>query len=625
MSAELTPARARSLLRLHFGYPDFRPNQRRAIQSLLQGRDTLAILPTGGGKSLCFQIPALMLDGVTIVVSPLISLMQDQVAALRARGIPAASLNSTARPDEQRGILDEAQGGRMRLLYTSPERLKRLVAECRERAIAVALVAVDEAHCIAEWGHDFRPSYRALRHRLTRLGSPPAVALTGSATPAVERDIIQSLGLGRRRPLAIHRGSFDRPNLWFGVRLVRAEAERLRLLLDLIGGDDRMALVYAPTRSMCEALARAITRAGHLALPYHAGLSTARRRATLRRFLDHEVEVVTATSAFGMGIDKSDVRLVVHWSVPPSPEAYYQEAGRAGRDGAFARCILLYRAGDARVHRLQLGVTFPHERVVESVWAGCPPVGTTRNVLESAERLKRELRPERGRVDWRPIRRRRHATEQRISAMERYAKGRGCRRGMLVGYFGERLRTCSGCDRCTRSPVVAGDPPEVLRRLKRLGRALRGRTAPWGGSLLAPSTLRELALHPPDTLEALAAVPGVGPTLVARLGPKMLAVLDGDTAETDPTPTVPLLEALLAWRSGVAGELGMLPLEVIPERTCQLIAEERPTTLVSLAAIPGLGPRCRLKFGQDILRIVQSCLAGGQPLEGAGQPGSRSV
>ncbi len=610
MTAAHTMTRARHLLRKHFGYPGFRGPQQRVIRSVLQHRDALAILPTGGGKSLCFQIPALLFEGLTLVVSPLISLMQDQVATLRARGVAAASLDSTIRPPDQRRILEDAKRGRIRLLYTSPERLKRLVVECRELEIQVALLAVDEAHCISEGGHDFRPSYRALRHRRARLGNPPVVALTGSATPAVEKDIIETLGLGRYRPLDVHRESFDRPNLWFGVRNVGTDGHRLRVLLDLLDGDDRMALVYAPTRSTCEALARAVTRAGRMARPYHAGLTKARRQDTLERFLNHEVEVVTATSAFGMGIDKSDVRLVAHWMVPPSPEAYYQEAGRAGRDGEFARCVLLYRPGDTRIHRLQLAVTFPPEGMVESAWRGLVPAGTPGNVLESVERLRRELRPERGPVDWRPVRRRRRQAAARIAAMERYGKGSRCRRRVMLTYFGERLgvAACAGCDRCRRPWTGAADPPEVKRRLRRLGHALRGRDSPWGGGLLAPTTVRELALDPPATIEALAGVPGVGPTLVAHIGPRILRALEvrDNDAKSGGPPGSPLLEALLAWRKRVALELGILPFEVLPESACRVIDREGPATLAELARVPGLGPRCHLKFGEDILRIVRS-------------------
>ncbi len=437
-------ADAEALLRRHFGFPGFRPSQRRVLQSVLLGRDTLAVLPTGGGKSLCFQIPALMLRGLTIVVSPLIALMQDQVAAGRAKGIPAAALNSTMQAAEQRRVMKEVIEGHIRLLYLAPERLPRVVEELRQHAVRCALLAVDEAHCISEWGHDFRPSYRRLRQRRARLGFPQVLALTGSATPAVRQDILASLGMPDG---VVHVASFDRPNIWFGVARPKSEPHRLALLKQALCAETSMTLVYAPTRSLCEALSKEINRAGILARPFHAGLTVEERTETLERFLTDRVATVVATSAFGMGIDKPDVRMVVHWSMPPTPEAYYQEAGRGGRDGAPARALMLYRRGDADFHRLQLGVTFPPRRVLEAIWSG-RTTGIPDNVVDSAGRLARELRPEHGPVDWAPVRRRIRAARRRLATMERYASGNRCRRRVLVGYFGEVLDRCSGCDRC---------------------------------------------------------------------------------------------------------------------------------------------------------------------------------
>ncbi|MGH7532181.1 MAG: RecQ family ATP-dependent DNA helicase, partial [Gemmatimonadales bacterium] len=327
---ELAPARA--ILQRHFGYPDLRLTQRRVVRSVLRGRDTLAILPTGGGKSLCFQIPALVLPRFTIVVSPLIALMQDQVAALARRGIPAAALNSTLKAEGQEAVLDAVAAGEMKLLYTSPERLERLTGDLDRRGLRPSLLAVDEAHCITEWGHDFRPGFRRLARLRWRLGAPPVVALTGSATPEVRADIAAALKLGawgKPRGFDLHLGSFDRPNLWFGAIRVASRSARWNALLALLKRGDRMALVYAPTRNATEGLSRALVRAGIRAAPYHAGLTKTERALALERFLNDEVEVVVATSAFGMGIDKPDVRLVVHWTIPPTLESYYQEAGRA--------------------------------------------------------------------------------------------------------------------------------------------------------------------------------------------------------------------------------------------------------------------------------------------------------
>ncbi|MFL5492755.1 MAG: RecQ family ATP-dependent DNA helicase, partial [Gemmatimonadales bacterium] len=503
-------AEARRLLRHHFGYENFRPAQAPVVESVLGGRDTLAVLPTGGGKSICFQLPALVLGGVTIVVSPLIALMQDQVAAALARGIPAAGLHSSLGREEQDAVWASLRAGELRLLYVSPERLARLAPQLASAGIQPVLLAVDEAHCIAEWGFDFRPSYRLLRTARSRLGRPPVVALTGSATPEVRQEIARSLGFVSGR-YTVHLGSFDRSNLWFGVVPARDERHRLRALLELLGGDDRMAIVYAPTRSTTEAISRALRDAGHRAAPYHAGLTKERRATTLREFLEDRVDVVVATCAFGMGIDKPDVRLVVHWTLPATPEAYYQEAGRAGRDGEFARCVLLWRTGDADLHRRQLEVTFPPSALLERLWRGGADLhGVPRNVLDSAERLRHELRPDRGPIDWGPVRERRARAAGRIAAMEAYARGTACRRRTLVGYFGERLTECKGCDRCGKSVPTPPLGPTVAARLSRLRAALGSRRGPWGGALLEPDVLLRLARRPPPTAAALAEESGVG-------------------------------------------------------------------------------------------------------------------
>ena len=520
-------AEARRLLLDHFGHPEFRPLQGRVVRSVLAGRDTLAVLPTGGGKSVCFQVPALVLGGYTLVVSPLISLMQDQVSAAVARGVAAASLAGPMTPAEISAVLDEVGRGAVRLLYTSPERLERLVPALVARELRPALLAVDEAHCIAEWGHDFRPSYRLLRRARWRLGKPPVVALTGSATDGVRRDIIQSLGLGGGSgAVDLHLGSFDRRNLWFGVRRVGSERERRDALTELIRAEDGMTIVYTPTRRMAEGVAGFLRESGRRAAAYHAGLDRDRRRLRLEAFLRDELDTVVATSAFGMGIDKPTVRLVVHWSMSPTPESYYQEAGRAGRDGAPARCVLLYRPGDAEVHRRQLDVTFPPRKTAESVWAGTmDPARLPAAVRESVDRLKHELHPGQGPVDWRPVTRRRRETEARIDAMERYASARRCRRASLLDYFGEALRECAGCDRCRRAVELPRVEPAAASRLAALRRAIARLPSPWPGGLLEPGTLARLARTPPADGEALAAVRGVGPALARHYGGTILRVL----------------------------------------------------------------------------------------------------
>ena len=593
---------ARAVLRRHFGYDDFRPAQAPVVQSILAGTDTLAVLPTGAGKSVCFQVPAMVLGGLTVVVSPLISLMQDQVAAAEARGIPAACLTSGLTTDEQAAVRARLLEGRLRLLYLSPERLERFAPELRSAGIRPSLLAIDEAHCIAEWGHDFRPSYRGLIAARYRLGRPPAVALTGSATAAVREEIARGLGFGPGK-FTEHLGSFDRANLWFGVVRISDEADRLRALRRLVSGDDHMAIVYAPTRSVTEGVARALVAAGLRAAPYHAGLDRARRAAILDAFLADRIDAVVATCAFGMGIDKPTVRLVVHWTLPPTPESYYQEAGRAGRDGELARCVLLWHPRDSALHRRQLDVTFPSRGTLERVWKDPGKArGLPANVRESAERLWRELRPDVGPVDWEPVRQRRRRAEERLRAMERYAGGGGCRRRALVGYFGETLSRCSGCDRCRTDAPSRPLPAGVAARLARLRQALGGRAGPWGGGLLEPDVLLRLARDPPPDAGALADVPGVGATIAERYGGTILGALGVDVPVGPRGERGAAERALEEWRSAVAREMGVPTYVVLGDRALAQLAIGEPGAQRHHRA--GGGPRFRAKFDAELRRLL---------------------
>jgi ATP-dependent DNA helicase RecQ len=595
---------ARRLLQRHFGYPDFRPAQAPVVRSILSGVDTLAVLPTGAGKSVCFQVPAAALGGLTVVVSPLISLMQDQVAAAVGRGIPAACLTSGLTADEQESVRRRVLDGGLRLLYLSPERLERVAPELRADGIRPVLLAIDEAHCIAEWGHDFRPSYRGLLAARYRLGRPPTVALTGSATPAVREEITRALGFPTGR-FAAHVGSFDRQNLWFGVVRVVDDRDRLRALRRLISGDDRMAIVYAPTRAVTESVARALVAAGHRAAPYHAGLDRARRAAILDAFLSDRIDVVVATCAFGMGIDKPTVRLVVHWTLPATPESYYQEAGRAGRDGELARCVLLWDPRDAELHRRLLEVTFPPQRLLERIWREpTATAGISANVLESAERLARELRPERGAVDWEPVRRRRRRAEDRLRAMEQYAREDRCRRRALVGYFGERLAECAGCDRCRTVPATRPLPAPVAARLVRLRQALGAKTGPWGGCLLAPEVLLRLARNPPPDAGALADVPGVGPAVAQAYGATILGALGvgGGTSRRECAERSAAEQALNEWRAAVAREMGVPTYVVLGDRA---LAQLAAGSVAGGRAAAAIGPRFRAKFERELQRLLE--------------------
>ncbi len=390
MSPRVSPfhgglATARQLLHERFGHPALRIHQLKVLGPLLAGRSVLAVLPTGAGKSLCYQLPALMTgEGLTLVVSPLISLMQDQVGALRRRGIAAAYLNSLLTADQRRLILDRAVSGHLSILYCAPERLAALVRPLSSAGRAVSLLAVDEAHCIVEWGNEFRPVYRRLDRFRYLLGDPVTIALTGSATRGTRAEILRVLRIPHAETVLT---SFDRPNLVFRVERVRDDRERFARLRELVRVPEGSSIVYAPTRRLTELVTRALLRMGVRAAPYHAGLTADMRRRVLRAFLRGHAPIVVATSAFGMGIDKADVRRVVHWGPPRALEGYYQEAGRAGRDGRRSECVLVWHPSDC-------------------AWTDA------------------------------------------AAEVRRYVEAPRCRRGTLLAYFGERAATCSGCDVC---------------------------------------------------------------------------------------------------------------------------------------------------------------------------------
>jgi ATP-dependent DNA helicase RecQ len=342
-----TLSQARAVLQRYFGYADFRPTQLPAVESVLGGRDAVIVLPTGGGKSICFQVPALCLDRLTVVISPLISLMADQVQALERRGIAATFLNSTLPPDESAARVERIRRREVRLLYVAPERLAvgsttKLLAEA-----GADLLAIDEAHCVSEWGQDFRPSYLRLPAIRRQIGDPQTVALTATATPGVRRDIARLLEL--RNPDMIV-GGFDRPNLTFRVRPIGNDVERNQVLVKVLRSCADPSVVYAATRRQVEQVTRILSSGRVNAVAYHAGLPAERRARAQDAWMCDQAQVIVATNAFGMGIDKPDVRLVVHYLHSGSLEDYYQEAGRAGRDGATSNCLLLFHPGDRGVH-----------------------------------------------------------------------------------------------------------------------------------------------------------------------------------------------------------------------------------------------------------------------------------
>jgi ATP-dependent DNA helicase RecQ len=327
-----------------FGFDSFRPGQEEAIRAVLEGRDTLAVMPTGGGKSLCYQVPALMQESLTVIVSPLISLMKDQVDSLLQSSVAeAATLHSGLSPEERWEVERRVRTGEIKMLYVAPERLRSLEFVLSLRRAGVGLFVVDEAHCISEWGHNFRPDYLFLPRAVRDLGSPPILALTATATPRVRDDIRRSLKM--RSPKVVVT-SFNRPNLTYRVLSAKEKKHKLPLVLDIIRNSPPPGIVYATTRKESEELAASLRRSGVDAAAYHAGMDAAERSDVQERFMTDELSVVVATVAFGMGVDKANVRFVIHSSVPGSLPAYMQESGRAGRDGDRAECVILYRSAD---------------------------------------------------------------------------------------------------------------------------------------------------------------------------------------------------------------------------------------------------------------------------------------
>ena len=400
-------------LKRYFGHTQFRPGQEALVDALLSGRDVLGVMPTGAGKSVCYQLPALLLPGVSLVISPLISLMKDQVAALGQAGIPAALLNSTLSQEEYRDTLRRARRGEYKLLYVAPERLTAPAFLSLAQEVDISLAAVDEAHCVSQWGQDFRPGYLGIPEFLERLPRRPVVgAFTATATDQVKEDIRRLLLL--ENPLSLTTG-FDRPNLFFET--VRPWDKDGYLKRFLAGRPGQSGIVYCATRKTVEAVCAALTAEGIAATRYHAGLPDGERRQNQEDFVYDRARVMVATNAFGMGIDKSNVGFVVHYNMPKDVESYYQEAGRAGRDGAYAHCALLFGEGDVRTARFLINNASENETLDP----------------DDRERLRlRDLR--------------------RLERMVGYCKTSGCLRAYLLRYFGE-----DAPDRCGKCSSCAGD------------------------------------------------------------------------------------------------------------------------------------------------------------------------
>ncbi len=361
-SAADRSARAEELLRTHFSYPAFRPGQAEIIHSLVNGRDTLAVMPTGGGKSVCYQIPALLHEGIALVISPLIALMKDQVDALKRARIPATEINSSLPVRELQQRMTNAKFGAYKLLYVAPERLESPQFLEQLRELHISFLAVDEAHCISEWGHDFRPSYRNIPEALTSLTRVPVIALTATATPEVREDIVRTLGM---RDVATFVKGFDRPNLSYDTELCENKIARVGDLVSRTPSGS--VIIYAGSRRKVEETSEALQRMGHAAGAYHAGMPDAQRQENQERFLAGDLRVLTATSAFGMGVDKPDVRRVIHTELTLTLEAYYQEAGRAGRDGKESVCTALYHPRDRDLQEFFLRNMYPEAEEIRAV------------------------------------------------------------------------------------------------------------------------------------------------------------------------------------------------------------------------------------------------------------------
>ena len=476
---------AQSALEQHFNFSCFREGQADVVRAVLEGRDCVVVMPTGGGKSLCYQLPALLFPGVTLVVSPLIALMKDQVDALNARQIPATVINSSISFDQQLSRLQAMADGQFRLVYVAPERFRNERFIEALKAIKVSLFAVDEAHCISQWGHDFRPDYLRLRSAVEALTDgakrPQVIALTATATPKVRDDIAAQLGL--HRPASFIAG-FDRPNLMLRVLPCKTDKERIARAAQIIERSDGTGIIYASTRKAVEEVTAQLKELGLKVGGYHAGFGEAVRARVQDSFMSGELQAIVATNAFGMGVDKRDLRFVTHYNLPGSIEAYYQEVGRAGRDGLPSVCTLLFNYSDTRTHEFFIEGNYPDPDLIRDVYDCLKGVGQ-----EEIELTAREIGPRIGvknemainsslvylekanhiervqgagtiklldrvsrmllRVDWHDLAKRRAAEERKLREMINFAYEKGCLRQFVLRYFGDRKQPtncrCSNC------------------------------------------------------------------------------------------------------------------------------------------------------------------------------------
>jgi ATP-dependent DNA helicase RecQ len=476
-----------------FGLSDFRPGQEDVIRSIVAGRDTVAIMPTGAGKSLCYQLPALHLPGTTIVVSPLISLMKDQCDKLNGLGVSARQVNSTIREADIAATLTEIEAGKVDFVFATPERLENPAFLATLRKVQIDLFVIDEAHCLSDWGHDFRPAFLSLGAAIKTLGSPPVLALTATATPAVLDDVVRQLGL--REPDTYNLGVY-RDNLHYQVDPTASDIVKQQRLIALLRASSGSGIVYVATVKQCDGVARLLEAEGIAAERYHGRLSAGARRDAQDKFMADGVRAIVATNAFGMGIDKPDIRFVVHYDMPGSLESYYQESGRAGRDSAPADCVLLYRIEDRRTHQFFMGGKYPGaddilavRDALLSLGADASPVASAqvqtaatgaaktkvRSVLAMMKdlRLVRELRGSKFKLTAPEISAaaietlsneyaaRIKGDREKLERMAQYAQSPRCRWKELLEYFseGEGFDRCGTCDNCVAPPEMRHAAP----------------------------------------------------------------------------------------------------------------------------------------------------------------------
>ena len=641
-----------SMLKEVFGFDSFRPGQEEVIRAVLDGRDTLAVMPTGGGKSLCYQVPALMQESLTVIVSPLISLMKDQVDSLVQSAVTdAATLHSGLSPEERWEVERKVRDGEIKMLYVAPERLRSLEFVLSLRRSGVGLFVVDEAHCISEWGHNFRPDYLFLPRAVKDLGSPPVLALTATATPRVREDILRSL---RMRSPEVVVTSFNRPNLTYRVLEAKKKEQKLPLILDVIRSTPPPGIVYATTRKECEELAASLRRSGVDAAAYHAGMGAGERSGVQERFMTDEVAVVVATVAFGMGVDKPNVRFVIHSSVPGSLPAYLQESGRAGRDGEPAECVTLYRGQDLGRRKRLIGLNAAGEDEVNSFFRALTEIerdgranvasgtlATLGGVEQDAAGILLGGLEETGLITrgydlWAEVEVRNLVEEpnglpESVAAVHAALPGDGtiglpelARRAgvrpvvaqgavyrMMADGLAEAIPRGSLVDVRLKAALDADNRRRIAARLKNMSRNAYSQLGDVEAYANLKTCRRERLLRHFGDAEKVAPCDGCdicrgettqtvpdttsGPSLVVRGAPA------GSDSEMDSA----LFERLRSWRGEQARTQKVPAYVVLHNSHIEEISIRKPRTIHELGSIKGIGLRRAARYGEEILALVQ--------------------